>query len=524
MKRNSPEKGQPGDKSVDTLPVFIMRFQLRTCLFLLPALILALGTQSAHAEEQRGLVIESHVGDRPRDADSLLSPLLDELKRSGFSGGSITGTRIHSKHSVSSEQLSQKQLDKVKRDVKDAHAAFIDFQFQGAVDAGTRALKMLMSRPATMARQQQIREHLYDVLIIMSMANSRLGKDEALAESMGEFIRSFPDRDVSVKKYGPEGAELYRQINKRMSAQRKGELQIAAGDGSLIFVNERYVGIGSLKLNLYPGRYRIYTQNGVRKGRVHIAQVAEERKQTLVVDEVVDRSLRTAGGFVGLIFASEEERTKEERRVTMQLGAAVGAKTIVLVGFHKIKGRDSIVASSLSIENGESGLSARVLLPKNGVPSASQLRALAAFVSGSKPASKGIEVFTVNGPVLGRGNSKSDGETVTGIHAQRDDGAESGSISPAWRWTSWGLGLAGVGVGGYLIAIDGDGTCSLQPGQMVCPESFETLVPGVGLLSAGAALGVLGFYLWTKEESPGNTSLSLLPSQGGWKASLTTRF
>lgn len=480
--------------------------------------------ESAHAQDARGLVIESHVGNRPRDADYLLSPLLDELKRSGFSGSSVAGTRIHSKHSVSSEQLPQQQLDKVKRDVKDAHAAFIDFQFQGAVDTGTRALKTLMSRPATMARQQQIREHLYNVLIIMSMAYSRLGNDKALADIMGEFIRSFPDRDVSVKKYGPEGAELYRQINKRMSAQPKGELQIAAGAGSLVFVNERYVGIGSLKVDLYPGQYRIYTQNGERMGRVHVAQVAEGRKQTLVVDEVVDTSLRTANGFVGLVFGSEEERSAEERRVTLQLGTAIGAKTIILVGFHKIKGRDTIVASSLSIENRESGLSARVPLPKNGAPSASQLRALAAFVSGSKPASDDIEVFTVRNPVVGtRVPGSSSGGSSTSDARIHDDTDASG-ISPAWRWTSWGLGLAGVVVGGYLISLDGDGTCALQPGQMVCPESYDTLLPGLGLLTTGAALGVLGFYLWTKEESPVNTSLSLMPSQDGWQASLTTRF
>jgi hypothetical protein len=393
----------------------------------------------AHAEEVGGLVIESHVGSRPRDADYLLSPLLDELKRNGFAGGSVTGTRIHSKHSVSSKQLTQKQIDSAKRDVKDAHAAFIDFQFQGAVQTGSRALALLMSRPATMARQQQIREHLYNVLIIMSMANSRLGNDEALTETMGEFIRSFPDRDVSVKKYGPEGAELYRQINKRMSTQAKGQLQIAASDGSMIFVNERYVGLGSLKLDLYPGKYRIYTQHGARKGRVHIAKVEAERKQTLLVDEVVDKSLRTANGFVGLVFADEKERNEEERRVTLQLGTAIGVQTIILVGFHKIKGRDAIVASALSIENGESGLSARVPLPKNGAPSPTQLRALAAFVTGSKPASPDIEVFTINDPIVrkrpitktGAGSSKGipDGGSA-------ESSSSDGGISPAWRWSS----------------------------------------------------------------------------------------
>lgn len=492
-------------------------------LTILPLLASLLGAPNAHADENRGLVLESHVGSRPRDADYLLSPLLDELRRNGFPSSSVA-TRIHSKHSVSSAQLTQKQIDSAKRDVKDAHAAFINFEFQGAVQTGSRALALLMSRPATMARQQQVRDHLYHALIIISMANSRLGKDKDLEESMGEFIRSFPDRDVSVKKYGPEGAELYRHINKRMSAQERGELQIAAGAGSMIFVNERYVGIGSLKLDLFPGQYRIYTQNGSRAGRVHVVDVDPERKQTLVVDDIVDKSLRTSSGFVGLVFASEEERTQQERRITLDLGNAIGAKAIILVGFHKFKGRDSIVASALSIERGETGLSARVPLPAKGAPSAAQLRSLAAFVTGSKPASSDIEVFTVRDPVVRNTPAGKSADTVIKGSRFTESPEDDRGISTAWRWSSWGLGAVGLGVGGYLLTIDGEGSCSLQPGQSVCPESYDTFAPGVALLGAGATLGVLGFYLWTREDSTSRAKLSVLPAQGGWSAAISGRF
>ncbi len=494
------------------------------CLLALSLALVGIAELPAAAKKRRGLVVESHVGSRPRDADYLLSPLLDELERSGFSGGSVTGTLIHSQHSITSEQLSKQQIAKVKRDVKDAHAAFIDFQFQGAVDIGNRALTVLMSRPATMARQQQVRDHLYNALIIISMANSRLGKTEELADSMGEFIRSFPEKDVSVKKYGPEGAQLYQQINKRLSTQAKGQLQIASDAGSLVFINERYVGIGSVKLDLYPGRYRVYTQNGTRKGRVHLAKVEAGRKQTLLVDEIVDKSLRTERGFAGLVFDSDEERSNEERRVALQLGTAIGAKTIILVGIHKFKGREAIVASALSIETGESGLSARVPLPKDGAPSPPQLRALAAFVSGAKPASADIQVFTVKGAVVRR--NPADAPTAKVLQDASDTGSDASGpgISPVWRWSSWGVGLVGVAAGAYLISIDGDGTCDLQPGQMLCPDSFDTLLPGVASAGAGVALGALGFYFWSKEGSEPDTSLSLTPSQGGFSASLRGRF
>jgi hypothetical protein len=373
-----------------------------------------------------------------------------------------------------------------------------------------------------MATQQQVREHLYNALIIISMAYSRLGKDKELEESMGEFIRSFPDRDVSIKKYGPEGEQLYRDINKRLASQAKGQLQIASDPESLVFINERYIGIGSVKLDLYPGRYRVYTRSAKSKGRVHLAMVEPARKQTLLVDKLVDSSLRTGRGFAGLVFADDDERRNEERRVTLQLGKAIGVPTIIIVGIHKVKGRETIVASALSIDTGETGLSARVPLPKNGAPLAAQLRALAAFVSGSEPASADIEVFTIDGTVVANGAAPKPGAGVIRDSVERT--STSSGISPAWRWTSWGLAAVGFGAGGYLLSIDGKGSCNLKPNMMICPNSYDTLAPAIASMGAGAVLGVLGFYLWSREDSGSGTTLSLTPTQSGWSAGLSGQF
>lgn len=497
---------------------------VRTTLFPWLLLAILLCTSQDVLAQDRGLVLESYVGARPRDADYLLAPLLDELKRIGFRDSSVAGTRIHSQHSLSSEDLPAKQIESARRAVKDGTSAYIDGRFEGAVDSASHGLDILMSRPATMARQQQVREYLYEALITISMANKRLGANEALDISMAEFIRSFPDRDVSHKKWGNEGVELYRKINKTMNGQKKGDLQIAAGPGSMIFINERYVGLGSLTTKLFPGRYRIYTQNGSQAGRVHIVDVEAEREQTLVVDSVVDSSLRTGDGMVGFVFETDDERSQHERRVTLDLGKALGAESIILVGFHKFKGEDSVVASSLSIATGESGPSARVPLPKNGAPSAAQLRALASFVAGVGPASPDIEVLTASTAIVEVDDTPSRTSQPTSIDMRAS--TTSGGISSAWRWSSWGLGAVGIGAGAYLLSLDGTGTCRLQPGQVLCPESYETMVPGIGLIAAGTGLGLLGFYLWTREGDDGERAkLSLAPSlDGGMHASLSGTF
>jgi hypothetical protein len=59
---------------------------------------------------------------------------------------------------------------------------------------------------------------------------------------------------------------------------------------------------------------------------------------------------------------------------------------------------------------------------------------------------------------------------------------------------------------------------------MVCPENYDTFAPGVAVLGTGAALGLLGFYLWTREDSGTGTRLSVLPTQEGWSAALSGAF
>ncbi len=459
----------------------------------------------ASAQDELRLVLESHVGARPRDADYLLAPLLDELKKSGFQGSSVTGTRIHSQHSISSDELSSKQIAEARQLSLDAYNAFVDLRFEGALNAANRAIALLLSRPATMARQQELREYFYDSLILASMAHARLGNATELEATMTEFIRSFPKREVSNKKYGPEGEKLFRRINKHLQTLKKGELQIAAAPGATVYINEEHQGIGSQKVKLYPGRYRVFTQIGAQAGRVHIVDITAGRAHTLVVDPVIDSALRTSGKMVGFVFEDEATRAKHEKRVALELGRALGADEIVLVGFHKFKGKDSIVASTIKIEQRETGVSARVPLPSNGAPSASQLRSLAQFVAGSKPANADIQVLNGETPIIKSDSKPSD---------------DTGGISPVWRWSSWALGATGVGFGAYLIAIHDTGTCD----DVVCPENYDTIAPGIGLVAGGAAVGLLGFYLWTKEADDKGAALSVLPTQGGFHAALSGTF
>lgn len=476
------------------------------------AAVPALGQASTDPDSDSNfLVLESHVGSRPRDADYLLDPLLDELTRHGFRASSVTGTKIHSKHSLSSESLAEKDIKKAREAINAGYQAYIHAKYEGAIEECGRGIDILLSRPATMVRKRLLLNDLAKGLVVTSMANSRLSRDDALEESMAEYLRTFPDREISKASYGPEGVKLYQTINRRLRKRNNtGKLQIAAGNDAMVYVNETNVGIGSQELEVLPGRYRIYTQRGAKPGRVHLVDVEEDRTRTLVVDPLLDAALHT-DDFVGFSFVSNEARAEFEERAARQLGMALGAKKIVLVGFKEVKGQDSIVVSMVEIASKGTGTAARVPIPRDSAPSAKQLRALAAFVVGDSPPSDSIEVLSVR---TNQTDSKNGSEGGNRLSLHSGSEADTG-ISSAWRWTSWVAGAAAIGVGGYLIAIDGDGTCQLLPGQSVCPENYETLVPGIAAVTSGVALGALGFYLWTKEGGESESRLSIAPTRGG---------
>ena len=84
-----------------------------------------------------------------------------------------------------------------------------------------------------------------------------------------------------------------------------------------------------------------------------------------------------------------------------------------------------------------------------------------------------------------------------------------------------GGGLALVS-GGVLLALHGRGTCDLEPGQRQCPNKLDNLVPGIGLVAAGAAGIGLGFYLGRGDDD--DTRVSVAPGRNGAALWVTGRF
>jgi tetratricopeptide (TPR) repeat protein len=56
------------------------------------------------------------------------------------------------------------------------------------------------------------------------------------------------------------------------------------------------------------------------------------------------------------------------------------------------------------------------------------------------------------------------------------------------KWALGGAGVLTLVAGAVLMGLDGRPTCQREPGQRLCPEELDTIVPGGVLLGAGALM------------------------------------
>jgi PEGA domain len=93
-----------------------------------------------------------------------------------------------------------------------------------------------------------------------------------------------------------------------------------------------------------------------------------------------------------------------------------------------------------------------------------------------------------------------------------------------FKWVAGGVGIAGVAAGAALIAVDGNGTCSLRPGQRQCAKVLDTLPLGAGLAAVGGALLVTSVVLFVIDRPARKFALGATPTVGGFALTAAGRF
>jgi len=316
---------------------------------------------------------------------------------------------------------------------------------------------------------------------------------------MAELIRSFPDREISYKDYGPEPRDFFQKVQKEMAREGTGELAVDVDDDrTVVFINERYAGVGDVKVaDLHAGRYRVFVQQGDRLGRVHEVDVEAGRAATVSVSWQLDAALRAGAG---LVFPDEVARADQEARHAVRIARSLSAQSVVVLGIRDNRGRRSVVGAVYAADSTRPLRSGAVAV-EPVVPADERLAALARLLAGDEAAA-GLVAPLAESPRGEAGGGEVDGE---------------GGDRPyrIWKWVALGGGLAALGAGVTLIAIhrsSEDGTRD--------PSARDTRVPGIVSAAAGAALTGLGIYLFVKDarDRRDERSAAIVPLDSGGAA------
>lgn len=252
----------------------------------------------------------------------------------------------------------------------------------------------------------------------------------------------------------------------------------------MVFVNERYVGLSPARLiALTPGRYRIYIQRPGEPGRLHMASVGQG-KRVLTLDYRLDRVLQTEPNVL-LLYPTESALQASRQHDARAIARRLRADQVLLLGIRRYQGRRMLEGSLLSATSAQVIRSGLLALEPTS-PSPAAIKSFGAYLLEGTPSSD----------VVAYGSSDAAKHSALGV----------------WSWITLGVGAATLAAGIPLIALHNSGTCR----NTNCPETYNTLGPGLGLTIAGGAVlasSALLFVMYLNRDRPAaKASLSAAPS------------
>ncbi len=432
----------------------------------------------------------------PGNDDELIAPAMAELAQRGFQQGAALGSSLESQVSLPGDTLSAKEILRWSGLIDTGYQAFTRGEFEAAEVKLSEALLAFRARPGTVAREQTLRDAIARAHVGLMLARSRLGRADDANTIAADYLRDFPDRELSRRQYGPEPIEFLRRVREGLDARPKAALHVVVDDlTAVVFVNERYIGVGDVQLGeLYAGAYRVFVQRGTTPGRVHLVTLAAGQSHELRVNWDLDAALRT-GSNPALLAGTAQAAMA----VAADIGVLLGARQVALVGVREIEGRRALVGTLVATDSARPTREAMVWLEPT-TPGRDQLRALGRFLAEGKPL-PGVEPLPR--------------PTPTRAPATRHRTSRFGAL----KWLTLGVGVAAAGTGIALLTIDGDGTCD---GPARCPERYDTSTAAYATLGGAAIALSAGVYmLITDSRSTERPIATITPTPGGATLALT---
>jgi len=521
------------------------------------------------------ILIESYRGERPADADRILGPLRDELDKAGVKVHPVDVIADAGEQLPLSGTADPALGPSFPADPAGQVELGTKQVFRGDYEAGLATLEAVLKgaqqNPAPVVADTSSVTWLTKAYAAVAFAHLRTNHLDAATKAVAEQILSFPDNPIG-RIVGPDVAKLSDAVRKTLDDSPHGTLRILMSHPDVqIFVDESTRGSGKALLKLASGTYRLLL---VRFGvaRRYLVAVAPDRMTDLAIDWDADAAFSATPQWIGFRWArSDTDKTeaavaryahgaprhdifvvsivhRNARRFIAgeifekQTGALVRHKAIELgrdddrcgraLAQYLLKGD---LSPCLVDGPGEAGQAAEVahmhhdpyLLPGivAGAGAMAVIGGTALLASKRDPSTPSASPSYLSWPGVGL---IADGGLAIGAAAylatrvsrNPEDANATLRHSRAPSYAAAGTAAAAFAVGGYLLHLNGKGTCGHdEPGA--CYYRYHSAAYGWAMIGAGIAAA--GFAVYWQLSAPGDLqspSVSLTPTDTGAMASI----
>ncbi len=434
--------------------------------------------------------LQSFGGARPKDADRILQPFVDELEQQHVAAlpssvGKHLGGRLP-------REASDPTL-RIEKLAKSYDYALTLWRQQPKLDALLKPLEtavaMTLANPGFLVADPTLRNSFKSVLGKLAIVYQRDGQTPKSDETERELIRTFPDEVFNRTNSSPEGERLYDDTRANLSKVPRGTLTVMLNDPTLqVYVNEVIRRAEKAIADLVPGTYRVVVVDRNNRARRFDVDVLGGEDSVLHVDWPVDSALVVTPEWIGFLFSTEADRAHEAELARRLVSRVAGDQSVIVVGIQGTAPRQ-LVASRYGVHG---GVIAKGYIELGQATDDVHARDLAGFVASGETA-EGVTVlvpFTRAAPLpplLPAPKSAPASPVHTELRHQ-----DSPTVQ---KWPPILLiagGLVAIGAGSYLIATDEDPAPPDGPQKKYIRNSGP---PGVAATIAGGAL-VIGGALW----------------------------
>lgn len=160
-------------------------------------------------------------------------------------------------------------------------------------------------------------------LLVQSQLYKNLERTKEMNEAYRRVLRIDPGFQLDPDAYPPSTLQAFEAVRKELARARKATLVVqSTSPGASVFVDGRELGQAPLKLELVPGRYRVWLMQDGRVSFPHTVELKDVRKET---------PLQVDMGFESAVSQQPPLCVSAADEQALKLGGLMAADDVIVV-------------------------------------------------------------------------------------------------------------------------------------------------------------------------------------------------